>query len=92
MSSPTLSTPALRSGETANLYLPLAQNYESRVALHVRAASNPTLLVPAIRDVVRQVDRQIAVESPQLLSDVLDRTLAGQRLTATFVGLFGAIA
>jgi predicted permease len=72
-------------------YLPLEQNYESAVALHVRAAGNPLLLVPAIRDAVRQVDGQLAVERPQLLSDVLDRTLSQQRMMATLVGLFGAV-
>ena len=58
-------------------YLLLAQNYESGVALHVRAASNPMSLVPAIREAVRRIDSQLAVERPQLLRDVLDRTLAG---------------
>jgi predicted permease len=73
-------------------YLLLAQNYESGVALHVRAAKNPLSLVPAIREAVRQVDRQLAVERPQLLRDVLDRTLSSQRMMGTLVGLFGAVA
>jgi putative ABC transport system permease protein len=73
-------------------YLLLAQNYESGVSLHVRAASNPMTLVPAIREAVRQVDSQLAVERPQRLRDVLDRTLSSQRMMATLVGLFGAVA
>ena len=73
-------------------YLLLAQNYESGVALHVRAAGNPASLVPAIRDAVRQVDGELAVERPQLLREVLDRTLNRQRMMATLVGLFGAVA
>lgn len=72
-------------------YLPLSQNYESGVALHVRAASNPMSLVPAIRDAVRQVDNGLVLERPQLLRDVMDRTLSRQRMMATFVGLFGAV-
>jgi hypothetical protein len=70
----------------------LAQNFESGVALHVRAAENPLGLVRVIRDAVRQVDSQLALESPQLLRDVLDRTLSTQRMLATLVGLFGAVA
>jgi putative ABC transport system permease protein len=73
-------------------YSLLVQNYESGVALHVRAAERPTALVPAIRDAVRQVDSQLALEPPQLLRDVLDRTLSTQRMLATLVGLFGAVA
>ena len=73
-------------------YVPLEQNYESAVALHVRAASNPVLLVPAIRDAVRQVDDELALERPQMLREVLDRTLSRQRTMATLVSLFGAVA
>jgi predicted permease len=73
-------------------YLLLAQNYESGVALHVRAASSPLSLVPGIREAVRHVDSQLALESPQPLADVLDRTLGTQRMLATLVGLFGAVA
>ena len=36
--------------------------------------------------------RPVAVERPQLLRDVLDRTLSRQRMMATLVGLFGAVA
>jgi putative ABC transport system permease protein len=88
----TVYTSTLESDRPPTYYLLLAQNYESAVTLHVRAASNPMALVPAIRDAVRQVDRQVAVERPQLLSAVLDRTLSSQRMMATLVGLFGALA
>lgn len=70
----------------------MAQNYESGVALHVRAAGNPMALVPTVRDAARQADSQLAVERPQALGDVLDRTLSGPRMMATLVGLFGALA
>jgi predicted permease len=73
-------------------YIPLSQNYESGVGLHVRAAGNPMALVPAIRNAVQEVDSQLAIERPQLLRDVLDRTLSSQRMMATLVGLFGGVA
>jgi hypothetical protein len=88
----TVYTSTLERERPPTYYLLLAQNYESGVALHVRAASNPMSLVPAIREAVRQVDSQLAVERPQLLRDVLDRTLSSQRMMATLVGLFGAVA
>jgi putative ABC transport system permease protein len=85
-------TSTLERERPPTYYLLLAQNYESGVSLHVRAASNPMSLVPAIRDAVRHVDSQLAVERPQLLRDVLDRSLSRQRMMATLVGLFGAVA
>ena len=88
----TVYTTTLERERPPAYYLLLAQNYESGVTLHVRAASTPLALVPAIREAVRQVDNELALERPQLLSDVLDRTLSKQRMMATLVGLFGAVA
>ena len=73
-------------------YALLSQNFESGVTLHVRAADSPLALAPGIREAVRQVDSQLAVGRPELLGDVLDRTLSTQRMLATLVGLFGAVA
>ena len=61
------------------------------VALHVRAGGDPTSLIPAIREAVRQVDSQLVVERPQLLRDVLDRSLGRQRMMATLIGIFAAV-
>jgi len=88
----TVYTSTVEREKPPTYYLLLAQNFESGVALHVRAAESPMALVPGIRDAVRQVDSQLALEHPQLLRDVLDRTLSTQRMLATLVGLFGAVA
>jgi predicted permease len=88
----TVYTSTLERERRPAYYLPLAQNYESGVTLHVRAASHPMSLVPAIRDAVRQVDGELALGRPQLLRDVLDGSLSRERMMAALVGLFGAIA
>jgi putative ABC transport system permease protein len=88
----TVYTTTMERERPPTYYLLLAQNYESAVALHVRAADDPMALVPGIQEAVRQVDRQLALERPQPLGDVLDRTLSTQRMLATLVGLFGAVA
>jgi putative ABC transport system permease protein len=90
--SDTVYTTTLERERPPAYYLLLAQNYESGVALHVRATGNPMAIVPAIREAVRQTDSQLALERPQALGDVLDRTLSGPRMMATLVGLFGALA
>jgi putative ABC transport system permease protein len=41
---------------------------------------------------VRQVDSRLIVDRPQLLRDVLDRSLSRQRMMATLIGLFGAVS
>ncbi len=88
----TVYTTTIERERPPAYYLPLMQNYESGVTLHVRAIGNPLALVPAIRDAVQRVDSQLAVERPQRLRDVLDTTLSRQRMMATLVSLFGAIA
>ena len=88
----TVYTTTIERERAPAYYLPLAQNYESGVTLHVRAAGNPLALVPAVRDAVHQVDTELALERPQRLRDVLDRTLSRQRMMATLVGLFGGVA
>jgi putative ABC transport system permease protein len=73
-------------------YLLLAQNYESGVTLHIRTAGDPLLVLPAVRQAVRVVDPQLVVARPRLLREEFDRSIGDQRMMATMVGLFGAIA
>jgi hypothetical protein len=60
----TVYTTTLERERPPTYYLLLAQNYESGVTLHVRAASNPMSLVAGDSRSVRQVDSQLAVERP----------------------------
>jgi predicted permease len=73
-------------------YLPLSQNYESGVTFHIRSATDPMALLPAVRQVVREIDPQLTVARPRTLVDELDRSVGDQRLMATMVGLFGGLA
>lgn len=74
-------------------YLPLAQNYEAGVALHVRTAQgDPFSLLAAIRAAVRSVDPAVVVARPQRLRSVFEASLASQRMMATLVGIFGVVA
>jgi predicted permease len=74
-------------------YLPLAQNYESGVALHVRAAQgDPLALLQSVRAAVRAVDPTIVVSRAQRLREVFEQSIASQRMMAVLVGLFGGIA
>lgn len=87
----TVYTSTLDDSKSPTYYVPLAQDFQAAVTLHVRATRNPISLVPAIREAVRSVDSELAVERPRLLHDVLDQTLSRQRMMATLVGLFGGV-
>jgi predicted permease len=74
-------------------YIPLAQNYEAGVGLHVRRTEgDPLALLPAIRAAVHDVDPRLAVARPQRLRDIFDLSIASQRMLAILVGAFGALA
>jgi predicted permease len=72
--------------------LPLSQNYESGVTLHVRTSGDPLALVPGVRQIVREIDPQLVLSRPRTLANELEQSLGTQRLIATFVGLFAALA
>jgi putative ABC transport system permease protein len=74
-------------------YVPLAQNYEAGVGLHVRrAGGDPLALLSAIRTAVHDVDPRLAIARPQRLRDIFDLSISGQRMMAMLVGAFGGLA
>jgi len=73
-------------------YLPLSQNYEAAVSLHIRTAGEPMALLPAVRRIVSDLDPQIALVRPRLLEDEFSRSLVGERAMVQFVGGLSFIA
>ena len=89
----TVYVSALERNPPPFFYVPLAQNYESGVATaRARTNGDPLALLPAIRAAVHDVDPRIAVARPQRLRDVFEQSIASQRMMATLVGVFGALA
>ena len=89
----TVYVSAIERNPPPFFYVPLAQNYESGVGLHVRRTDgDPLALLPAIRAAVHDVDRRLAVARPQRLRDIFEQSIASQRMMATLVGAFGALA
>jgi ABC-type antimicrobial peptide transport system permease subunit len=73
-------------------YLPLSQNYEAAVTLHVRTDGDPMALLPAVRRIVSEADPRVALLRPQRLEDEFSRSLVEERTMAKFVGGLSAIA
>jgi ABC-type antimicrobial peptide transport system permease subunit len=72
--------------------VPLSQNYESGMTLFVKTGGDPTALVPAVRQAVKEVDPQLVVARPRTLASEFAQSVADERLMATMVGLFGGLA
>jgi putative ABC transport system permease protein len=74
------------------IYLPLAQNYESKVTLIARAASDPNLLTTTLRKEIYALDENLPLYDARTMLEHLDLPLAPARLAATALGGFGALA
>jgi len=73
-------------------YLPFDQWSPTSVALDVRTQRDPLSLAPAVRQIVHEVEPSLPVLDVHPLSDQIDGALAIQRLSATLLGVLGAIA
>ena len=74
------------------LYVPLLQNYESGITLHVRVAGDPRAMIAPVRRTLNEIDPQLVLGRPRVLRDEFTRSTGDQRMMATMVGLFGVVA
>ena len=74
------------------LYLPLLQNYQPSVVLHVRTIVEPEQLIPSLRLEVSTLDQNLPVHAVAPLADHLSATLTPQRLLAYLITAFGVLA
>lgn len=76
------------------IYFPLRQmrGWARGMRLVVRTDHDPLLLVKPIRRLLAQRDPQLALGSVRTMSDMVGRSVARQRLEATILGGFGAVA
>jgi predicted permease len=73
-------------------YVPLQQNYEAGVTLHLRTTGDPMLILPAVRQALRDLDPTVALTRPRRLIDEFDRSTTPQRTMALLTGVLSAIA
>lgn len=78
----------------AMLYTPFLQTPTGRgqMALHVRVAASPGLILPAIREEVQKTDKDLPMFEVHTLAEEMDTALIQQRLIATLSSLFSILA
>jgi putative ABC transport system permease protein len=74
------------------VYFPLAQHYESEVALLVRTHLDPMSLLGAVEREVHSLDKNLPLVKPQTLAQHVEASLGQQRLAAALISLFGLLA
>jgi predicted permease len=81
-------------GETPrpSVYVPLLQNHETGMALHVRTIGDPVSVAGAVRREVQALDQNLPVTNLQPMSAVLGSSLFAARMGAVLLAIFGLLA
>jgi predicted permease len=83
---------ALETEPPLMVYVPYWFNNEGESVLVVRAQGNAMTLVPAIRNIVREVDPDVAVAKVAPLAELVDAAVESRRHQASLFTAFGAAA
>ena len=75
-----------------SVYVPLSQNHETGMTLHVRAAGNPLDIVSSVRREIQAIEPNLAVTNVQTLSSVVVASLFAARIGAVLLAVFGFLA
>jgi predicted permease len=73
-------------------YFPLAQQYSGAMALHLRAATKPELLIAAVRQEIRALDPKLPIYNVKTLEQYRRDKLFIERIQAALIGGFGLLA
>jgi predicted permease len=72
-------------------YLPLFQHLNNAATLQARTSNDPMLSVSAVRQALREVDRNVFIGEASTISGEIEAALSQTRLTVTFASLLGGI-
>jgi predicted permease len=73
-------------------YRPFAQVYQTPMTLHLATTGDPRALIPAVRQLVQSLDRELPVYRIQTLGDRLAGSVSMQRTAAILVASYGVLA
>jgi putative ABC transport system permease protein len=74
------------------MYLPLTQNYQSSMVVHVRVAGSATAIGEAVTRIVKTLDPQLPAIRPVALESDMQIALLPAKLGASLLGMFGSLA
>lgn len=83
---------SLGEAPTPVAYLPLQQNHETGMTLHVRTTVDPSTVAGAIRNETQSLERNLPLAIPERMSDRVANSLYAARMGAILLALFGGLA
>ena len=73
-------------------YLPLLQNHETGMTLHVRTAGDPVALVAAVRRELSALEKNLPASDIRTMTELIGRSLFPARMGAALLGALGLLA
>jgi predicted permease len=83
---------ALTEDPVPHLYLPAAQNYDSRMTLHLRTTANAEVMLPLLRAEAQRLDPALVLSNIQSLKTHMGFATLVPRMSASLLGAFGGLA
>jgi predicted permease len=83
---------SVREAPKPFFYVPLRQNFSSRVGLYIRTPLRPETIATALAREVHALDGNLALYEVITLQEQLDRSTSPQLVAVTLVGILGALA
>jgi putative ABC transport system permease protein len=83
---------AIETAPVPDVYLPLAQSYQSRMRLFVRTALDPSTLAPAIAREVRALDANLPLSEVKTMDDRVADAMWRTRIAAWLLSAFATLA
>jgi predicted permease len=82
----------LREEPLPFIYIPFAQENQSRMTLIMRTAGDPLSLVPALRNDLRTLNKNVPVFGVHTMTEQIGAQLAADRMVAVLLSIFGSVA
>ncbi|HKP86354.1 MAG TPA: ABC transporter permease [Blastocatellia bacterium] len=74
------------------MYMPLAQNHETGMTLHVRTAVDPGSLAAAVRNEVQSLEKNLPVIGVRTMKEQVSTSLFPAKMGAILLAVFGMLA
>jgi predicted permease len=83
---------SLGEAPTPVTYVPLQQNHETGMTLHVRSKVDPSAIAAAIRNEAQSLEKNLPLGNPELMSERVANSLYAARMGAILLAVFGGLA
>jgi len=83
---------SLGEAPTPVAYVPLQQNHETGMTLHVRTSIDPSSIAGVIRNEVQSLEKNLPLGNPERMSERVANSLYAARMGALLLAVFGGLA